>query len=173
MELDDLGHLFAELDATHFGGKIVEAGYRVGMRNLRKDGLPELVSMTGRTDRRRWYPSQNGTTTLRSYGLAYPPLTAIGFPLRRVAETLSIDDDDSDGAANYRPRFNIAPTDQHFIVTSEVELRRVQRARWGLVNRQATDNRLPLARACTSWPNLRTGTSRSSKAGSGKIGDDK
>ena len=59
---------------------------------------------------------------------------------RRVAETLRIDDD-SDVAATYRPRFNIAPTDQHFIVTSEFERRRVQRARWGLVNRRATDNR--------------------------------
>jgi putative SOS response-associated peptidase YedK len=35
---------------------------------------------------------------------------------RRVAETLRIDDD-GDVAASYRPRFNIAPTDQHFIVT--------------------------------------------------------
>ncbi len=57
---------------------------------------------------------------------------------RRVAETLRIDDA-CDVAASYRPRFNIAPTDQHFIVTSEFEHRRVQRARWGLVNRQATD----------------------------------
>jgi len=59
---------------------------------------------------------------------------------RRVAETLRINDD-SDMAASYRPRFNIAPTDQHFIVTSEFERRRVQRAHWGLVNRRATDNR--------------------------------
>jgi putative SOS response-associated peptidase YedK len=58
---------------------------------------------------------------------------------RRVAEALRIDDD-SDVAANYGPRFNIAPTDKHFIVTSEFERRRVQRARWGLVNRSATDN---------------------------------
>ena len=51
---------------------------------------------------------------------------------RQVAETLRIDDD-SDVAASYRPRFNIAPRDQHFIVTSEFERRRVQRPRWGLV----------------------------------------
>ena len=57
---------------------------------------------------------------------------------RRVAEMLRIDDD-GDVAASYRPRFNIAPTDQHFIVTSEFELRRVQRACWGLVNRHATE----------------------------------
>jgi putative SOS response-associated peptidase YedK len=31
---------------------------------------------------------------------------------RRVAETLRIDDE-SDVAADYWPRFNIAPTDQH------------------------------------------------------------
>jgi putative SOS response-associated peptidase YedK len=43
-------------------------------------------------------------------------------------------------AASYRPRFNIAPTDQHFIVTSEFERRKAQSARWGLVNRSARDN---------------------------------
>jgi putative SOS response-associated peptidase YedK len=59
---------------------------------------------------------------------------------RRVADALRIEDE-SDVAASYRPRFNIAPTDQHFIVTSEFERRRVQRARWGLVNGWATDNR--------------------------------
>jgi putative SOS response-associated peptidase YedK len=59
---------------------------------------------------------------------------------RRVAEALRIDDD-SDVAASYRPRFNIAPTAQHFIVISEFERRKVQRARWGLVNRRAADNR--------------------------------
>jgi putative SOS response-associated peptidase YedK len=42
-------------------------------------------------------------------------------------------------AASYRPRFNIAPTDQHFIITSEFERRKAQSARWGLVNRWARD----------------------------------
>jgi putative SOS response-associated peptidase YedK len=32
-----------------------------------------------------------------------------------------------DAAASYRPRFNIAPTDQHFMVTSEFERRKAQR----------------------------------------------
>jgi putative SOS response-associated peptidase YedK len=59
---------------------------------------------------------------------------------RRVADALRIEDE-SDLAASYRPRFNIAPTDHHFIVASEFERRRVQRARWGLVNGWATDNR--------------------------------
>src|ERR1700730_4054987 len=35
---------------------------------------------------------------------------------------------------------HIAPRDQHFIVTSEFERRKAQRARWGLVNRWAKDN---------------------------------
>jgi putative SOS response-associated peptidase YedK len=36
---------------------------------------------------------------------------------------------------------NIAPTDSHFIVTTEYERRRAQVARWGLVNHWARDNR--------------------------------
>jgi putative SOS response-associated peptidase YedK len=47
--------------------------------------------------------------------------------------------------ATWRPAigraFNIAPTDQHFIITSEFERRKAQRANWGLVNRWAGDNR--------------------------------
>ena len=58
---------------------------------------------------------------------------------RRVTEALGLDNQE-DIAASYRPRFNIAPTDQHFIVTYEFERRKVQRARWGLVNRAARDN---------------------------------
>ena len=58
---------------------------------------------------------------------------------RRVVDELGVDDGAA-LAASYRPRFNIAPTDEHFIVTSEYEQRKVQRARWGLINRWATDN---------------------------------
>jgi putative SOS response-associated peptidase YedK len=58
---------------------------------------------------------------------------------RRVIDALGVDDEGT-AAASYRPRFNIAPTDEHFIVTSEFERRKVQRARWGLVNRWAKDN---------------------------------
>ncbi|HTT77689.1 MAG TPA: SOS response-associated peptidase [Candidatus Binataceae bacterium] len=58
---------------------------------------------------------------------------------RRVADGLGIYDE-GDAAASYRPRFNIAPTDQHFIITSEFERRKAKRARWGLVNRWAKDN---------------------------------
>jgi putative SOS response-associated peptidase YedK len=58
---------------------------------------------------------------------------------RQVADSLGVEDAGNE-FADYRPRFNIAPTDQHFIVTSEFERRKAQRARWGLVNRSARDN---------------------------------
>ena len=35
--------------------------------------------------------------------------------------------------ANYRPRYNIAPQQEHFIVTSEYEHRKLTPAKWGLV----------------------------------------
>jgi putative SOS response-associated peptidase YedK len=35
--------------------------------------------------------------------------------------------------ANYRPRYNIAPQQEHFIVTTEYENRKLTAARWGLV----------------------------------------
>jgi putative SOS response-associated peptidase YedK len=63
---------------------------------------------------------------------------------RQVSDALGLrDESDSarDVAANYRPRFNLAPTDPHFIVTAEFERRTVQRARWGLINRWAKDNK--------------------------------
>jgi putative SOS response-associated peptidase YedK len=58
---------------------------------------------------------------------------------RQVAGALGVEDE-VDAFADYCPRFNIAPTDQHFIITSEFERRKPQRARWGLVNRWARDN---------------------------------
>jgi putative SOS response-associated peptidase YedK len=60
---------------------------------------------------------------------------------RRVSGAPGIDDD-GDVAASYRPRFNIAPTDQHLIVTSEFERRKAQPAHWGLVNRSVRDDSL-------------------------------
>jgi len=59
---------------------------------------------------------------------------------RRVADRLGLSDDGGLDAS-YRPRWNIAPTDEHFIVTSRFERRAAQRARWGLVNRWARDNK--------------------------------
>ena len=35
--------------------------------------------------------------------------------------------------ANYRPRYNIAPQQEHFIVTTEYNSRKLTAARWGLV----------------------------------------
>jgi putative SOS response-associated peptidase YedK len=58
---------------------------------------------------------------------------------RQVADALGVQDE-RDVAASYRPRFNIAPTDEHFIITSEFERRKARRARWGLVNRCAKNN---------------------------------
>jgi putative SOS response-associated peptidase YedK len=57
---------------------------------------------------------------------------------RQISDALSIEGEHA-VAASYRPRFNIAPTDQHFIITSEFERRKAQSARWGLVNRWAKD----------------------------------
>lgn len=41
----------------------------------------------------------------------------------------------------YRPRYNIAPTQRHWIVRTQREEREVLLARWGLVNFWATDNK--------------------------------
>ena len=49
-------------------------------------------------------------------------------------------EDEVDAFVDYRPRFNIAATDHHFIITSEFERRKARHARWGLVNRRARDN---------------------------------
>src|SRR5271155_4498903 len=56
---------------------------------------------------------------------------------RELAEILGVNEND---LRDYRPRFNIAPTDQHFIITSEFERRKARYARWGLVSRWAKDN---------------------------------
>jgi putative SOS response-associated peptidase YedK len=42
---------------------------------------------------------------------------------RRVTSELGVDDGEAI-AASYHPRLNIAPTDEHFIVTSEYERRK-------------------------------------------------
>ena len=43
--------------------------------------------------------------------------------------------------SNYRPRYNIAPTDQHWIVRTKYEERELLSARWGLVNSWANDGK--------------------------------
>jgi len=57
---------------------------------------------------------------------------------RQVAGALGVENE-GEAAASYRPRFNIAPTDEHFIITSEFERPKARRARWGLVNRWAKE----------------------------------
>jgi putative SOS response-associated peptidase YedK len=49
--------------------------------------------------------------------------------------------------ANYRPRYNIAPQQEHFIVTAESERRKVTAARWGLVINQEQGRRRYLINA--------------------------
>ena len=56
---------------------------------------------------------------------------------REIAAELGVPDD---AFGDYRPRYNIAPMQRHFIVTTEFENRKVIPARWGLVNRWAKDN---------------------------------
>jgi putative SOS response-associated peptidase YedK len=46
-----------------------------------------------------------------------------------------------DALSEYRPRYNIAPTDQHWVVRSRFEDREVLPARWGLVNFWMTDRK--------------------------------
>ena len=55
-----------------------------------------------------------------------------------LADMLGVDPDAI--PEDYRPRYNIAPTDRHFVITSRYESRRVLAARWGLVNSWAKDN---------------------------------
>ena len=43
--------------------------------------------------------------------------------------------------ANYRPRYNIAPTDQHWVVRKKYEDREVLPALWGLINSWAKDRK--------------------------------
>jgi len=76
---------------------------------------------------------------------------------RQVAGALGIEDE-GDAAASFRPRFNIAPTDQHFSVTSAFERRKAQRARWGLVNRWARARTITTP-ANASTPGLRRSNS--------------
>jgi putative SOS response-associated peptidase YedK len=61
-----------------------------------------------------------------------------------VAEMLGVDLDSIPDY--YRPRYNIAPTDHHFIVTMECENRKAASAKWGLINREEKDRSLAARR---------------------------
>jgi putative SOS response-associated peptidase YedK len=56
---------------------------------------------------------------------------------RELAAELGVADE---SLADYRPRYNIAPMQNHFVMTLERENRKIVPARWGLVNSWAKDN---------------------------------
>jgi putative SOS response-associated peptidase YedK len=56
---------------------------------------------------------------------------------RALAYLLGVDEAD---LSFHRPRYNIAPTQEHFVLISEYERRKILPARWGLVNSGAKDN---------------------------------
>jgi putative SOS response-associated peptidase YedK len=56
---------------------------------------------------------------------------------RELAYRLGIDEAD---LSFHRPRYNIAPTQEHFVLISEYERRKILPARWGLVSAGAKDN---------------------------------
>src|SRR5262249_18590577 len=56
---------------------------------------------------------------------------------RELAALLGVDEKD---LRDYQPHYNIAPTQDHFVVRSRYETRSLVPARWGLVNRWATNN---------------------------------
>jgi putative SOS response-associated peptidase YedK len=45
----------------------------------------------------------------------------------------------ADDAARYRPRYNVAPTDAHWVLRTKQEERQLLPAKWGLVNSWAVD----------------------------------
>ncbi len=53
--------------------------------------------------------------------------TELGVPVGQISEE------------NYRPRYNVAPTNWHWIIRMEYEDREILRARWGLINHWAKD----------------------------------
>src|SRR5580704_1367555 len=61
----------------------------------------------------------------------------LGREAPKVAHLLGISEAD---LSFHRPRYNIAPTQEHFVVISEYERRKVPRANWGLVNASANDS---------------------------------
>ncbi len=62
-------------------------------------------------------------------------------------------------AARYRPRYNIAPTDWHWLVRTKLDVRQLLPARWGLVNSWAHD-----AKGAARQINARAETAAKSRA---------
>ena len=52
--------------------------------------------------------------------------------------------------ANYRPRYNIAPQQEHFIVTTEYENRELAPAKWGLMSNPGEHGRARYSIKCQS-----------------------
>lgn len=65
----------------------------------------------------------------------------------------------ADDVPLYRPRYNIAPTDQHWIVRTKYEKRELLAAKWGLVNSWADD-----AKGAARQINARSETAMTSRA---------
>ena len=57
---------------------------------------------------------------------------------QRLAEELGVNVEEINDA-DYRPRYNVAPTDPHWIVRMQYEDREILSAKWGLVNTWAKD----------------------------------
>ncbi len=57
---------------------------------------------------------------------------------QRLAEELGVNVEEINDA-DYRPRYNVAPTDPHWIVRMQFEEREILSAKWGLVNTWAKD----------------------------------
>jgi putative SOS response-associated peptidase YedK len=76
----------------------------------------------------------------------------------RLAEDLGVMPEEIP-ASEYRPRWNIAPTDPHWIVRMRYEERTIMPAKWGLVNLWAKD-----ARRAAKQINARAETIRTSNA---------
>jgi putative SOS response-associated peptidase YedK len=56
---------------------------------------------------------------------------------RELAQILGVDEKD---LRDYQPHYNIAPMQDHFVIGSKYETRRLMPARWGLVNNWATNS---------------------------------
>lgn len=70
---------------------------------------------------------------------------------RREAEVLAAELGVAiESLSDYRPRYNIAPTDRHWIVRMKYEDRELLPARWGLVNSWAKD-RKRAAQQINAW----------------------
>jgi len=64
--------------------------------------------------------------------------TLTAMDVNAIAEGLGVP---AESLSFFRPRYNVAPTDEHFVVRMRFEEREALRAKWGLVNSWAKDAR--------------------------------